>query len=151
MTPGQAAFCALLFGAGAGSVSTIAVQKAAKPAAIERSVKARKASPAKSTETASSRICIDQPLTVGRLPDLQIIDLEPIEPVELAPFDGAAFARLASPPPGPGLFPVTRRPDPVHPPGAVPEPVAWASMVTGFGVIGIAARKRRKKRWLQPF
>lgn len=28
--------------------------------------------------------------------------------------------------------------------GAVPEPAAWALMVGGFGVVGVASRRRRK-------
>lgn len=32
---------------------------------------------------------------------------------------------------------------PVSPPGAVPEPAAWLLMITGFGSIGLVARRKR--------
>ena len=35
------------------------------------------------------------------------------------------------------------------PPGSVPEPATWAMMLLGFGGIGMAMRRRRKKGLLQ--
>ncbi len=32
---------------------------------------------------------------------------------------------------------------PASPVGAVPEPATWAMMVIGFGVVGVARRRRR--------
>src|SRR3546814_812773 len=33
--------------------------------------------------------------------------------------------------------------DPNQPPPAIPEPATWLSMIAGFGMVGIAARRRR--------
>ncbi len=36
-----------------------------------------------------------------------------------------------------------KRPPPSFEPGAVPEPATWLMMITGFGMLGVAARVRR--------
>ncbi len=35
--------------------------------------------------------------------------------------------------------------DPIAPPGAIPEPTTWAIMIAGFGLVGSAIRRRRRK------
>jgi len=36
--------------------------------------------------------------------------------------------------------------EPGTPPGTVPEPATWAMLIAGFGIVGVAARRRRQPR-----
>lgn len=149
--------CALLAAGSMGAGGVVAVQQV-KPSGIHRA----KPRPAPRAIRASA----PKPRPAARLDDCPVIasslgngftaDLAPI-----APFDQTPMAILTSPgglasipgsgggifvPPGGGGSGGSELPggggiSPVPP--AVPEPAAWAMMVSGFGLIGLAMRRTR--------
>ena len=96
------------------------------------------------------------PAAPSRILDCPLPSADPFGAASIEPFVGAApqtsvfFPAAGFPPahlvvPGGGgvLPPVT--PPPTIPPAVpgVPEPAAWAMLITGFGLVGLAARRPR--------
>jgi hypothetical protein len=153
---GMKEFCALLLAGGMGAGSVVAVQQA-RPAASKpkaSAAKTQKAAPRR-THTAQLNDCP----VLAESPGLGI--LSPIIPPEDSPLldggrPGAGMALLPSPGPGfpggigggGGFLPLT----PPSPPGGpgisapIPEPISWAMMVAGFGLVGLSLRRSGRPR-----
>jgi hypothetical protein len=133
--------CALLLAGGMGIGGTVAVQQAkapGKPAASRPAQAAAK--PARPRPAAPRAAIEDCPLVVvPRLSPLPEMAANP-----MTPFAGSLPAPAALPsPPGGGGGGNPLPPD-LLPPGAapIPEPAAWAMLVSGFGLVGLALRRR---------
>ena len=147
--------CALLVAGSMGAGSVVAVQQAKPPQAR---VKAKPKAPNKARPA---------PRTVAQAPALdcpsvsslggQLAELAPIVPMEAAPTAslvqpgqlatvGGGESGLPLPPivgggsGGPSVpgFPV----GPETPVSSIPEPMSWAMMLSGFGLVGLAFRRR---------
>lgn len=138
-----AKLCALLIGgATVGSVGTVAVQQV-------RDKAAKSAKAVKPRAHALPRVAImDCPLPGNGAAVLAVTDLSsgfaalsPGGPVALPTFPGPALGG------GGGLTPFVPLPPIVFPPSPlppVPELDSWALMLGGFGLVGMAMRKRRE-------
>jgi hypothetical protein len=140
LTAAQAAFCVLLFGA--GSVTTVAVQEARKAPAA----KASKPAPAAKARPASVKPRAQlprEPHCIQVWPSVVVPDLRPIE---ITPFGQGATPLLALSE-GPGGAILLPPPGPTIPPAlpAIPEPDAWAMLIAGFGLVGLAMRRRGRQ------
>lgn len=147
--------CALLLAGSMGAGSVVAVQQA-RPA-VKR-VKAAKPVPkprlAQATRPAHTSALADCPTVAalsGGVPQLSAIP--PFETSGMGAFTGGGASASASLPGGGlGIPPVLGGGSgggQILPPGpapAVPEPAAWAMMVSGFGLIGLAMRRTRGTR-----
>jgi hypothetical protein len=138
--------CVLLLagGVGAGSVVTVQAAQKAKPVAARpkpRPVAARPAPPRPALEDCPALVA---PLGSGLLPDVaSSLPLgQAVEPggsvAVLSPGLGDGLVV----PPGGGSGGIILPPPPVGP--SVPEPAAWAMMLSGFGLVGVALRMGRR-------
>jgi hypothetical protein len=144
--------CALLLAGGMGAGSVVAVQQVKSPVAKHRSAKPVKHKAASPQRAAPSSIgdCPSYATTLGGVPG-PLAPLAVLEPGQIglpvpggpdvggAPIDGA----FVLPPGGGGGGGLTFPPAPPIPvtPGGVPQPAAWAMMVTGFGLVGLSLRR----------
>lgn len=144
--------CALLLAGGMGATSVVAVQEvkpviakkraaSAKPAVKRVSRPAPAPAPAAITDCPTQVAALSSPMTLPPLPDAE---LTPDLLASQTPFYPGGYR-------GPGGFsgpggggdigtgggPI---PEPVSP--AVPEPASWAMLISGFGLIGWALRRR---------
>ncbi|WP_448581788.1 PEPxxWA-CTERM sorting domain-containing protein [Thermaurantiacus sp.] len=139
-------FCALLLAGGIGAGSVVTVQAVKAPAAREARATKPKPRPAAARPKPKLPDCpvVVAPLGTGLFPELA---------------EAGPVARpMAAPLPRPGALPsvgeagtdwpllvapTTVRPPPSLPaPGTVPDAATWAMMVAGFGLIGLALRRR---------
>lgn len=143
-------FCVLLLAGGMGAGSVVAVQKVKAPERREaRAPKAARpaARPAAARPRPKLPDCpvIVAPLGHGLLPDMPNVTAlgRPLPPS----LPGTGQPPLVVPDdPGPGTLigpVIAPRPIPTPPvTGAIPEAATWAMMVSGFGLIGLALRRR---------
>lgn len=144
-------FCTLLLAGGIGAGSVVGVQAVKAP--TQREARAPKAKPKPRPAVARPKPklpdcpVIVAPLGAGLLPDLAQGPLgrplaQPLpRPGELPGLTGPATVPTLPP----VSVPTTVRPLPVPPvTGAIPEPGTWAMMVAGFGLIGLALRRRER-------
>jgi hypothetical protein len=149
---GAKEICALLLAGGMGAGSVVAVQQAKSPVAKQRAAKPVKHKVSTPSQAAPSalRDCPSYATMLGGAAG-PLAPLAVLEPNELG--------LLANPGPTPGVLPVdgafilppggggggglTYPPAPPIPvtPGGVPQPAAWAMMVTGFGLVGLSLRR----------
>jgi hypothetical protein len=145
--------CALLLAGSMGAGSVVAVQQAKAPAAKSRPAKASKPKSVAHPRPAAAALndCPSFTATLGGVPGplapLAVLDAAPTGlSVVAPPLDGASpsdGSGFVLPPGGGGggetLFP-PQPPAPVEV-GGVPQPAAWAMMVTGFGLVGLSLRR----------
>lgn len=142
LTPSQAALCAMIFGAGVTTGAVVKKPHAPKPAVVKAKASkpaarpsAPKAIPAqKSTQTAVR--LLDCPVAGSpfsadpnlHIPEFNLPALPPagITPGSDMPGVGGGGRPPLSPPTIPG----------------VPEPSGWLMLLSGFGMIGLAVRRR---------
>lgn len=150
---GAKEICALLLAGGLGAGSVVTVQQVKSPVTKSRAakpVKHKVSTPARSAPSALSD-CPAYATMLGGAPGplAPLAVLEPndvglatpvssdggipmlVSPVVLPPAGGGGGSGNFFPPAPP--IPVT--------PGAVPQPAAWAMMVTGFGLVGLSLRR----------
>ncbi len=138
--------CALILAGGVGAGSVVAVQEARPKPRMERKAPAVKKAAARPAPR--SRID-DCPTLVAPLGGALVPSLADAPPPQLQPFG------VGPTDPSAGLFPpgagggggggggIVNPLEPPPPPGGiVPEPAAWAMMVSGFGLVGVALRIR---------
>lgn len=142
-------FCVLLLAGGVGAGSVVTVQKVAKPQVAAARPKPR---PKPARAAAPPRPALPDcpatiaPLGVGSLPEFaQSFPQGLPSPLPVPPEAGlrpGIGGGLVLPGGGGGSGGVLLPPPPVGP--AVPEPAAWAMMISGFGLVGLALRMGRK-------
>lgn len=146
--PALKEICALILAGGVGAGSVVTVQevkprpRVERKAPVVRQAAARPAPPRPKIEDCPTLVAPLGGALVPRLADVQ-------PPPHLMPPPGSVpdSSAVARPPAGGGGTiggggGVTPLP-PLPPPGGiVPEPAAWAMMVSGFGLIGVALRIR---------
>jgi hypothetical protein len=141
LTAAQLKLCAALFaGATIGSVSTVAVQKQAKPkvsvqkrVGVAQSVERRSPKPKVVGSSPTPLAILDCPL-----PGISFSDSAP-----LAPFGGALVGGVAlSPSNGADVALLPARQPHTFPP-AVPEPDTWGLLILGFGCVGLSMRRKK--------
>jgi hypothetical protein len=134
LTPAQLALCSLIFGAG---VATQPVAEKVKSRAVAQKV-APKAKPASASRAASK----PQSTSIMDCPTLVLYpvmpNLAPIPPLDKPQIVDLKTGKDVTPPSGGSLVWIWRPPAP-----AVPEPAVWGMMVSGFGFIGLALRRRK--------
>ncbi len=142
--------CALLAAGGMGASGVVAVQQV-KPARVQHA----KAKPTPQIKRASAprpqaRLG-DCPITASSLGGGSIANLAPITPFEQTPMASLSSPVAIGAAGNPGVFPApppfggggsggSELPGGGFTPG-VPEPAAWAMMVSGFGLVGVAMRR----------
>jgi hypothetical protein len=139
--------CALILAGGVGAGSVVAVQQAKPP---ERSAKKAKPKPrpAAQSQPASRAKLEDCPTPVAGgalVPEFPVLLPQGAgSPAGWGGLGGSGGIGPVSPGLQIGTGPTGRLPAPPDPvPGApVPEPAAWLMMVSGFGLIGLALRRR---------
>jgi hypothetical protein len=137
MTPAQTALCAMLFGGMIGSGSVVAVQKATshKPSANVKKPPVshtRKAQPVSKPYKLPSPAILDCPTTLG-----SPWGIEQYQPAGFLPPQPGTLPPSVEQPGGGGfvLLPPSYSP-------AIPEPGTWAMMIAGFGLVGMALRRK---------
>ena len=135
--PALREFCIALLAGTIGAGGTVAVHKA-KPAV------ARKATPAKprpapqkvqkAVQTAREAIRITECPTMP-VPSLGPFQVQPLQQEPLLVAQGFAQAPIAGGGP-------TVRPGPLPPAPPIPDAPTWVQLVAGFGLIGLAVRRR---------
>lgn len=145
--------CALLAAGGMGASGVVAVQQ------VKPVVHRAKPKPAPHvSRTAAPRPAAklsDCPITASSLGGGALADLAPIAPFEQSPMAslsspgmvgvGAGGGGLNLPPSmGGGGSGGSEFPKPGEFAPGVPEPAAWAMMVSGFGLVGVAMRRPRQ-------
>lgn len=140
-------FCIALLAGSMGAGGTVAVQHAPKTKKVVARPAPKRIAPRPTPAPAAPSRILDCPLPPA----------DPFGAGVVEPFAGAApstpvfFPAAGFPPippvvPGGGgvLPPVT--PPPTFPPAVpgVPEPAAWAMLIAGFGLVGMAARRPRE-------
>lgn len=150
--------CALLAAGGMGASGTLAVQHVkptaahhAKSKPAPRRIAAKPRAPARLT---------DCPATAASLGSGALGSLAPIAPLQETPMAaltsptmmGAPFSigSFAAPPPVNGGARESALPAPSGQTPGVPEPAAWALMVSGFGMVGVAARRTQARNAQHP-
>lgn len=127
-------FCALLLAGGMGAGSVVGVQEVRRTVAPSKVVTAKPAPPrARPTRppAAGPRI-LDCPAVSPLPPGFAVPPALPAGPIDW-------FA----PPPTPGGAAAGGISLPTPPPAApVPEPARWAMLIAGFGLLGLALRRR---------
>lgn len=144
-------FCALLLAGGMGAGSVVTVQAVKAPS--QREARAAKPKPRPKQVAARPRPKLPDcpvvvaPLGHGLLPEFA--EAAPLGRPMLAPqLPTGEVAPAVGP--GPALLPpvsapITIQPLPAPPvTGAIPEASTWAMMVAGFGLIGLALRRREQ-------
>lgn len=139
---GTREICALLLGGAVGVGGTVAVHKVSpkppvakakgKPG-VPQASRPRVVRPEPALRPASPTI-LDCPTPAPGSPWAAI----PTIPVPLPPMGGAGAAAFPGGGGGAGAHPYP----PAPPSSAVPELAAWAMMVSGFGLVGAAMRRR---------
>lgn len=144
--------CALLLAGSMGAGSVVAVQQAKSPLAKQRAAKPARHKVSAPARPAPSPLndCPSFAATLGGSPGplapLAVMEtaelglLTPMTDLGVPPQGGGGFIL----PPGGGggggtAFPPAP-PVPV-PTGGVPQPAAWAMMVSGFGLVGLSLRR----------
>ena len=144
--------CALLAAGGMGASGVVAVQHV-KPAGVHRS----KPKPAPRVVQAAPRPAArltDCPITASSLGGGMLADLAPIAPFEQTPMASLESPSMIGVAGGGGGFALppfgggggsggSEVPNPGGFTPGVPEPAAWAMMVSGFGLVGVAMRRTR--------
>lgn len=137
--------CAMILAGGVGAGSVVAVQEAKPRPRVERKAPAVKKASARPAPRPRIEDCptLVAPLGGALVPGLA--DAQP--PPQLQPFPGTSpdsFTGLLPPAGGGGGSGGIVTPLVPPPPsaGLVPEPAAWAMMVSGFGLVGVALRIR---------
>jgi hypothetical protein len=137
-------FCTLLLAGGMGAGSVVAVQQVQPP----RTQQARPAPKAKPASVAARQAAarIDDCPIYAPLPGSVLANLGMPENPQIA-FGGTTLPRPGGGGGGGFEFPGLGGVDPFPPGGGgtapIPEPAAWAMMVSGFGLIGLALRSGR--------
>ncbi len=149
---GAKELCALLLAGSMGAGSVVAVQQA-KPAVHRAKAKPQKARPAPaSVRKAAAPALIDCPVLAAPVGSglAELVPLPENEVTRLTGLAGAPDPQLAGggldlPPviggtSGPSILPGS--PPAIGGPAGVPQPAAWAMLVSGFGLVGMAMRRR---------
>lgn len=149
---GAKEICALLLAGGMGAGSVVAVQQVKSPVAKQRAAKPAKHKLSSPARAAASPLkdCPSYATTLGGVPG-PLAPLAVLEPTEIG-FQTPVAPETGAPPMGGGfvlppgggggggtMFPPSP-PIPISP-GGVPQPAAWAMMVTGFGLVGLSLRR----------
>jgi hypothetical protein len=138
--------CAMILAGGVGAGSVVAVQEAKPKPRVERKAPAVKKASARPAPRSRIDDCptLVAPLGGALVPSLADAPLPPqLQPFGVAPTD--SFAGLLPPGSsgGGGSGGIVAPLEPPPPPGGIiPEPAAWAMMVSGFGLVGVALRIR---------
>jgi hypothetical protein len=143
-------FCTLLLAGGLGAGSVVGVQAVKAPSVREARVAKPKPRPRPAAARPKPKLpdcpVVVPPLGTGLFPDLA--EAGPIGRPMAAPLPrlgelpGVGAPRPALPPIS---VPTNVQPLPAPPvTGAVPDAATWAMMVAGFGLIGMALRRRER-------
>jgi hypothetical protein len=148
--------CSLLVAGSLGAGSVVAVQQARPPAKKAHGVAKPKPTVrrAASARAAPAKVA-DCPTQAASLGSFALADIAPLDTPLPLQFSGSGGAGVSGPtgsiplPPGIGGGGGSGSidgggPDPVPP--AVPEPVSWVMMVSGFGLVGFALRRQSGNR-----
>jgi hypothetical protein len=134
LSAAQIALCAAMFGAGVSTPAVVQKVKKQVSATEARTAQPKKDRGVVRPEPAArpGPSILDCP-TPGLSAGTELMEIAPIKPLETAPaFPGTGFVVED--------YSIIGRPGDVP---AIPEGTTWLYMIAGFGLVGMAARKRR--------